>query len=133
MENKICNTAETQWMESVTKRLHKMKVTIDIIGWSVLALTAIIGCYLHICVGESLEHTLGQLACWAAFLFVIGVLCLLPWIGDTLESCYCSYRCKTCGHIHRPKAEELNKTTDVLYCPECNQDTKHTMVRSKKV
>ena len=125
MENNVFTAEDMEWNEGIRKRLHKLRVTLNIVILSVFGLLAIVGYYIY---GQyGFEHALGQMAALALFVLLPAMAVTCSCVCDSLDHCYRHYRCKACGHIHRPKLEELKgleNSADSLYCPKCNKHKK---------
>ena len=132
MENNkaVPQNKEKTWQEGVNQHLHKLTVRLRIIYLSVLAVFVFAGTWIYIC--HDLDAVWGELSTLALIVLPASLALIGGIVGDSLENCYRQYRCKTCGHIHRPGLEELDQSNGLLHCEKCGKITRHKTLPMKK-
>ena len=115
MENKICTTEENQ-NQMILKRIHRIRMIVDIVMAAVLAFIAL-GVYISLTNGGFTDSGI-----LAMSLFLLGVIGLVP-LHMSLEDTYRKYRCKACGHIHDLPLSRRDTAAGRAFCPECNKET----------
>ena len=126
----VTGAGEIEWYEGVGKQLHRLKVRLDIILWSVIGVAAFLAYFLFQNYEEQYAWT--ELGYLSIFLLTLTLILVGACVADFLPRCYRYYVCKECGHIHRAKLNELDAEGDRLYCEKCNQHTRHKCAPMKK-
>ena len=130
MENNTFSTEESTQNELINKRIHRAKLILDLLLYGAIAFVLLFGVSRFARDGlEGLKEFCNEKS-FAVLLLPLIVTCAgCAGTSAYLDNCYRQYRCKTCGHIHKPDFVTLVNSSDgLLPCPNCNKTTKHKKV-----